>query len=232
MDKLPQYFPVFDRHLGKFRNTAVNVLEIGVHYGRSLRMWKDFFGPDACIAGLDINPNCVQFDDPGYVKVYTGDQSDVECLARICAEAGPFDVVIDDGGHRSGAIRTSFDFLYPQLGRHGVYIVEDTHTQYGDFSCVQANGEIGLVVQDGPSFLTTAKEMTDALNVRYIQDKVTFPRDFVQNTRSIHFYESMVVFERGRSPVYKTWTGADRRAESLEARVQEQQFSDTQPQEP
>jgi hypothetical protein len=212
--KLPGYFPIYDRHLGKFRNTAANVLEIGVSSGSSLKLWKDFFGPDACIAGIDNDASCAQHDDPGYVKVYTGDQSDLVFLERVCREAGPFDVVIDDGSHTAKDVRLSFDFLYPKLGRHGVYLVEDTHTQYRNApqyltaEGVALWGPVEVEQPPGLTFLEYAKNLTDALNLRYFSDwQPNFDNDFIRNTRSVHFYESVVVFERGRSPVYKTWTG-------------------------
>jgi hypothetical protein len=191
--KLPGYFPVYERHLGKFRNTAANVLEVGVWQGTSMKLWKQFFGPDACIAGIDKNRAFVEHDDPGYVKVYTGDQADQQFLADVEAEAGPFDVVIDDGSHEPSDMKATFEYLYPLMGRNGVYVVEDTHTQQPG---------------DEGSFLEYAKGLTDALNSRYWPGwNPEMVNDFVRNTRSVHFYESMVVFERGRSPVYKTWTG-------------------------
>ena len=50
-----QYFKVYHRHLGRFIGRAVNVVEIGVYSGGSLRMWRDYFGTKVTIHGVDID---------------------------------------------------------------------------------------------------------------------------------------------------------------------------------
>ena len=46
-------------------------------------------------------------------------------------ELGPFDVVIDDGGHTTGQQIQSFLHLYfSAMKTDGIYIVEDLHTNY------------------------------------------------------------------------------------------------------
>ena len=40
------YFDIYERHLHRFRNRKPVMLEIGVFDGGSLRMWRDYFGPD------------------------------------------------------------------------------------------------------------------------------------------------------------------------------------------
>ena len=44
--------------------------------------------------------------------------------------AGPFDIVIDDGGHFMDDIISSFKTLLPHVRAGGTYIVEDLHTSY------------------------------------------------------------------------------------------------------
>ena len=40
-------------------------MEIGVFNGGSLKIWKNYFGPDSRIIGIDINPECKRFTDEG-----------------------------------------------------------------------------------------------------------------------------------------------------------------------
>ena len=54
--KWKHYFEIYDRYLSRYRDTAVNIMEIGVFHGGSLQMWRDYFGPAANIYGVDINP--------------------------------------------------------------------------------------------------------------------------------------------------------------------------------
>ena len=38
------------------------MLEIGVHKGGSLDMWRKLLEPQAIIFGIDIDPTCAKFD--------------------------------------------------------------------------------------------------------------------------------------------------------------------------
>ena len=43
---------------------------------------------------------------------------------------GPFDIIIDDGGHTMEQQIASIETLFPALNEGGVYLCEDTHTSY------------------------------------------------------------------------------------------------------
>ena len=61
VNKWKHYFEIYDRHLSRFRDREITVLEIGVAGGGSLEIWRKYFGPKAKIVGLDINPDCSRF---------------------------------------------------------------------------------------------------------------------------------------------------------------------------
>ena len=92
-------------------------------------MWQDYFGAASRLAFLDIDPNCKIFEVSG-VAVEIGDQSDHGFLQNIAAKHGPFDIIIDDGGHKMDQQKASFNGLWAQLYDGGLYVVEDTHTSY------------------------------------------------------------------------------------------------------
>ena len=50
-------------------------------------------------------------------------------LAEI-ARAGPYDIVIDDGGHVTGQQIVSLEQLFPAVRDGGFYVIEDTHTSF------------------------------------------------------------------------------------------------------
>src|SRR6266487_3666404 len=54
--KWRHYIDVYDRHLSRFRNSSFKMLEIGVAEGGSMRLWRDYFGSQAVLFGVDINP--------------------------------------------------------------------------------------------------------------------------------------------------------------------------------
>ena len=57
INKWKHYFEIYERHFSRFRGTEVNILEFGVSQGGSLQMWKEYFGPDCMVFGVDINPH-------------------------------------------------------------------------------------------------------------------------------------------------------------------------------
>ena len=66
-------------------------------------------------------------EHPGVAdKVFFGDQSNTTFLAEIVSNTGgALDVIIDDGGHQTHLIMTSFEFLWPHLAPGGWYVIED-----------------------------------------------------------------------------------------------------------
>ena len=182
------YFEVYERHLAKFRNMPVNLLEIGVFQGGSLQMWKWYFGEQSRITGFDVDPRCVAFEEDR-VDVVLGDQSNREDLARLVSGYGPFDVIIDDGGHRMDQQVISFEVLFEGLTGNGVYICEDLHTSYWT--------DYGGGYRHLDTFVEFAKGKVDALNAWHSKDSESFVIDAVtRTTQSIHFYDSVAVFEK------------------------------------
>jgi len=124
VDKWRHYFPIYDRHLQFFRSRFPRVLEIGVDHGGSLQIWRDYFGGSlGTVVGLDIDPRCKEYEEPG-IEIVIGNQSDVVLLKSL----GYFDVVIDDGSHNIQDQEASFEALWPFTD--GVYIIEDIHGAY------------------------------------------------------------------------------------------------------
>ncbi|RJF75741.1 class I SAM-dependent methyltransferase [Rhodopseudomonas palustris] len=188
--KWKHYFPAYERHFSKFVNSDVVFLEIGCGRGGSLELWKRYFGPHARIVGIDIDSRCRAFGDGDQIEVRIGDQSDVGFLQSLIDEFGPFDAVLDDGSHVMSHIRASFDFLYPRISRNGVYFVEDLHTAYWD------EYEGGL--RRKASFIEHCKDLIDELNADHARGEMQ-PTAFTSSTLSMHFYDSIAVFEKGRT---------------------------------
>ena len=184
--KWNHYFPVYESHFARYVNRPLVFLEIGCGNGGSLKMWKNYFGPFAQIVGIDINSECKQFEED-QIAVRIGDQSDEKFLESVCQEFGEFDIVLDDGSHVMEYIKATFSFLYPNLSKNGIYMVEDLHTAYWN--------EFGGGVRSSSSFIEFAKDCVDQLNIQHTRGKLD-PTPISKSTQSIHFYDSMVVFEK------------------------------------
>ena len=177
------YFPVYERHFKKFVNQSVIFWEIGVDKGGSLQMWKRYLGPFARIIGIDINAECKEHQE-NQISICIGDQSDTKFLQSVIDTYGSPDVVLDDGSHIMRHVCTTFDFLYPQVSKNGVYLVEDLHTAYWQ--------EYGGGLKKEGTFIELCKSLIDLLNARHLG----MPNDFSESTFSMSFYDSIVVFEK------------------------------------
>ncbi len=125
------YLQHYWAHLRDIRHQVRSMVEIGVQTDRSVRMWEEFF-PHATIYGIDIDPQCKQFEG-GRIQIRVGDQSDPHFLNQLLEETGDrLDLVIDDGSHIPEHQLRSFEILFPHLSDHGVYVVEDTGGVVGD----------------------------------------------------------------------------------------------------
>jgi len=186
--KWKHYFPIYERHFGRFVDRDVVMIEIGCGEGGSLQMWKRYFGPHARIIGIDIDPRCAAYAED-QIDIRIGDQSDAGFLASLVEEFGAPDIVLDDGSHVMSDVMASFDALYPAVVRNGVYLVEDLHTAYWD--------EYGGGVQRKGTFIERCKDLIDELNADHSRGALA-STEFTANTHSMHFYDSVVVFEKGR----------------------------------
>ena len=131
--KWTHYFEVYEAIFGPRRSEPLRILEIGVWHGASLKLWRKYFQhPKTIIVGVDVLPECRQFDNPAAgVHVRIGSQADPTFLKSITEEFGPFDLIIDDGSHYSSHIIASFNYLYADgLKDTGIYFVEDLHANY------------------------------------------------------------------------------------------------------
>lgn len=130
--KWRHYFPIYERHLGRFRGRPVHLVEIGVCSGGSLYMWREYLGTRARITGVDIEPACKAYETEG-ISVAIGDQGDPAFWRTFLAEAAPIDAVIDDGSHLPADQIVTLKALLPRLRPGGVYLCEDAHGAQNEF---------------------------------------------------------------------------------------------------
>ena len=148
-DKYANYLP-FERY------SQLNIMEIGVLNGRSVKTWKEYFYR-ANILGIDINPDCKQYEDDK-IRIEIGSQADSIFLQNIKEMYGPFDMILDDGSHMNSHVIYSFEHLLDSIKSGGVYIVEDTATSYWN------DWEGGYLKET--TMMEYFKRLTDDINFR------------------------------------------------------------------
>jgi len=185
--KWKHYFPIYERHFKDFVYKPVTFIEIGCGPGGSLQMWKQYFGPHARIVGIDIDPRCARYAED-QIEIHIGAQQDPAFLQRVMDQVGIPDIVVDDGSHFMSDVAATFRFLYPRMLKNGVYLVEDLHTAYWE----EYEGGLGK----STTFIEICKNLIDELNADHSRGAFP-PTEFTKSTMGMHFYDSVVVFERG-----------------------------------
>jgi hypothetical protein len=206
-DKWASYLHYYDSLFKPLCHQPVNLLEIGVQNGGSLETWSAYFSRAQFIIGCDIDPKCgiLQYQDPR-IHIVVGDANlgpAFQAIRKITAE---FDIIIDDGSHKSMDILNSFMNYFPMLKPGGVYVVEDTHTLYG-----RAFG--GGLLNDFSAY-TFFKKLVDLVNFQFWREDCSietyFSTFFTQGSTpsflldgwvdSISFRNSIITITKAVSP--------------------------------
>lgn len=186
--KWHHYFEIYERHFDRFRNKPVTIMEIGVFQGGSLQMWKHYFGPQARIIGVDINPRCKEFEEPG-IEVLIGSQEDRNFWAQVKQQVPPVDILIDDGGHTMNQQIVTFNEMFPHVADGGVFLCEDLHTSYWS--------QWGGGFRNPNSFIEQSKQIVDAMHAWHSRDPESFRVNYLtENVGSMHYYDSILVLEK------------------------------------
>lgn len=187
IDKWMHYFEIYDLYFKKYVNRPVTILEIGVYQGGSLQMWQNYFGKEAKIFAIDINPLCKQFETEN-IKIFIGSQDDREFLKDVKRQIPELDILIDDGGHTMSQQIVSFDELYSQIKEDGIYLCEDLHTSYWE--------SFGGGYKNPKSFIEFSKKYIDQLNAWYSNSKEFNVDNFTRSSYAMHYYDSILVIEK------------------------------------
>jgi hypothetical protein len=126
---LERYDPILEPWLEK----PIVLLELGIHKGGSLRLWRDYLRR-ATIVGIDTTlPH--GFESAERIHVFEGSQGDTGFLSRVANELAPdgFDIIIDDASHFGELSKIAFWHLFENhLKPRGLYVIEDWGTGYWD----------------------------------------------------------------------------------------------------
>lgn len=180
------YFPAYEHLLKQYVGLPITFVEIGVYNGGSLGMWRSYFGSQARIIGVDLNPGAKVLEQDGF-EIIIGDQADPLFWQSLFIEIGEVDVILDDGGHMNHQqIVTCLESI-PNIRDGGQLIIEDTHTSYLP--------EFNTSLQH--TFIEFIKRSIDAINSRFPDIPEIHP--VIRNhVWSIECFESIVALRIDR----------------------------------
>ena len=120
------YLPLYDELLNTKKETAENVLEVGIYGGGSIELWSKYFSK-ATIYGVDIENYKQEWN---LLKKYTNikllyntNAYSEDTIQKI--ENIKFDMVLDDGSHYLQDMIKFIKLYSPLLKDDGILIIED-----------------------------------------------------------------------------------------------------------
>ena len=130
------YTFLYDRMFAELKGlNTLKILELGVHRGASVKLWKDAF-PQAEVYGIDEKLRVRDIFKDDRIHLFQGNEKDTKFITKIAKEHGPFNIIIDDCDHSPISQKIAFDTLWPYVcsnkNRGGIYVFEDFHHNYQD----------------------------------------------------------------------------------------------------
>ena len=120
---------VYEEYFSPYRDKKVDLLEIGVSYSGSIRLWNDYF-EDATIYGVD-NFSCGAEHKNKAQDLIDGEVDNVKIICKdaydeaVSEELPQFDIIIDDGSHRLHDQIATYELLKDRMNPGGLFIIED-----------------------------------------------------------------------------------------------------------
>lgn len=186
-DKRLQYLETYERYFSRYRGTDVVFMEIGVYQGGSLKLWKEYFGKDCTIIGVDINAECEKYKEE-QIEIEIGLQESTLFWNYIKKKYPKVDVVLDDGGHTMKQQITTFTELFPHLSEKGVYMCEDVFTSYWP--------AWGGAWGNTSTFVEFSKNLIDHMNTRFAPAEPFWNAGLTKGIKSVCFHEGIIVMEK------------------------------------
>lgn len=186
INKWENYFSIYEFYLKNFIGKSPVMLEIGVQYGGSLRMFQQYL-VNASLIGIDINPDCKKLQGEN-IKIRIGSQNDKSFLLNFADEFKSIDIILDDGGHTMEQQINSFEILFPTLKDGGIYICEDVESSYRNM--------YGGGPKRAGTFIEYCKDLIDKLNANHSDFFTLKPDWYSKQIEYIHFYNNIVVIKR------------------------------------
>ena len=162
------YINLYEELLHSKKDSAKNILEIGINLGGSIKLWHDYF-LNATIHGLDILDDHKLWGDiknKDRINLYTStDAYNPEFVIKTFIDTKmSFDMILDDGPHTLESMVNFIDLYSNLIAEDGILIIED----------VQSIEWIETLKQRVPNNLKDYIEVYDLRNIKNRWDDIVF----------------------------------------------------------
>jgi SAM-dependent methyltransferase len=124
---LHSYLDTYQSLFEQKRETAQNVMEIGIYRGGSIKLWLDYF-VNATIYGIDIFGDDILLDEIRNKKDRTVLSYSTNAYDKTTVNIfldKKFDIIIDDGSHELSHMKFVVENYLQLLEKDGILIIED-----------------------------------------------------------------------------------------------------------
>uniref|UniRef100_A0A6C0KFZ6 Methyltransferase n=1 Tax=viral metagenome TaxID=1070528 RepID=A0A6C0KFZ6_9ZZZZ len=142
-DKVQHGYTIYyDQVLKNIRYKKINMLEIGIFKGSSIKMWNDYFSfgeiycIDNCVRNSAGHLLCSE-NILNYLNNFSSRIHAIKCCQKnndglqSIFENVELDLIVDDGQHFQEHMLVSLGNLFNKIKNGGVYIIEDICTMWG-----------------------------------------------------------------------------------------------------
>ena len=123
------YLPVYEELFQKKKLSAQSILEIGIYYGGSIKLWKDYFTNAKIYAVeiFDLRHVWAELQHDDRIVLYTStDAYDPQFVKiKLADQRLQFDMILDDGPHTLESMKACIQLYLPLLTDDGILIIED-----------------------------------------------------------------------------------------------------------
>lgn len=113
----------YEKEFEPYKESKIDLLEIGIETGGSLKLWKEYFLNSKSVVGVDISDEKIdqRYKNIDGVIMHFGDAYD----GKFSKKLKQFDIIIDDGPHTLESQLKSIELYLPKLKDDGLFIIED-----------------------------------------------------------------------------------------------------------
>jgi len=195
-DKAPwghNYTPVYWDLMCEKQYEEVNILEIGVLTGASIRMWLEFF-PRSTVFALDVDEVALERLRGTSHRIIPMLGSQTDFLVWNSFPRVSYDFIIDDGSHIPNDQMRTFEENFHRVKSGGFWIIEDTHCMFHD----KFNPTKSFELYTWFSQLILLQQMRGAEGGNFDRalNSGILIGSLTRMIRSIRSYKSLMIFER------------------------------------
>lgn len=219
------FLDAYEENLAPFVGKDTVLWEIGTGYpkskqpdgcmgmGGSLSMFKEYLGPKSIVIGIDIIPECKEYENVDRkIFIEIGSQTDLSFLDVLISKYGCPDIVIDDGSHLDQHINITFTHIYPHLKCPGVHAIEDCFANH-----VIGDPSYDKDFDDPTRFASTSFSHILQMNQQYRRKHASQQANVYQKsfnctafgfmTTSIKYYPNLIIYNKGVNCVHDQLPG-------------------------